>query len=936
MRGRVFEMPLSGTPDVSVTIIAYNDAERLPRAVESVCNQTLRNVEVIIADDCSTDDTEQVARALARKDPRVRYERLARNSGGCSAPRNRGIAVSRAPYLMFLDSDDALPRHACKSMLLAIEETGADFVTGEVERIYENSKRAPGLWYPHLFTTRATYDGIAENPEMFFDHLSTNKIYRRDFIEKHALRFPEGIHYEDQLFSAQAFTLAERFAVVPWVIYSWYLSDDTANLSISNSRHKMKNVADRLKVARMVDEFLADESVGHELRVAKDVKFLRHDFRLYLGDLPLRDPEWVDEFAALTRPYLNAISDDAYAQLPRDQRICLYLLRKGRNAEAVEQARVLGRGTLAPRFAVTDADRTYWGRTAPQDDEARTELDISDYYLDRQSFTSAVLRNEVESVEPRGSVLRLGIRVYDPGHALSGDSYNAHVNLASTGSPLRVPVVFKRSEPGQFTGTADLDLRRVPLPKIGFDGRRHPTLTITLGDQANTNLLLAPLDMAVHRVEIPHNRVGVHTLTVEAEPAPGPRRLQITWARGGLLKELRFLGPVQRKVKRKTKALRKQLNSHGNKAAAYRVLARLPVKKNQVIFEAAEGLGYRDNPRYIYEEAMRQQRPLDVVWSYSGNRASFPPGTRLVRRGSWKYVRTLARSEYWVDSHNLPSIYHRRPGTHYLQTWHGQTMKTIGFDIPEMKSAGPEALEHHQRMVDRWDLLVSPSKEFERTFVPANNYQGPVVRSGYPRNDVLVRHAEPEQVARRAAVRSQLDVPEGARVLLYAPTFRNRGISSIRVDLDELAAQAPPGWIIVVRAHYYDRFSPPRHLGHFVRNGADFSDVNDLLLASDALMTDYSSLMFDYANTGRPMIFYADDYEEYRNQERGTYYDLPEMAPGPVVGTTEELAGVLHDFDATVESYAARYAEFREMFCSYESGEASRAVVDAFFGEDKS
>ncbi|MEU0938638.1 MULTISPECIES: CDP-glycerol glycerophosphotransferase family protein [unclassified Embleya] len=921
---------------MSVVVIVYNDAERLPRAVRSVLAQTLNSLEVIIADDCSTDTTPDVARELEAADPRVRYVRLEHNSGGCSAPRNRGIEVSRAPYVMFLDSDDELPPHACKSLLLTLEKSGADFATGDVERYFEATGRT-ALWYPDLFLEEEVVHGLQEKPEMLFDHLSTNKMYRREFIEEHGLRFPVGIHYEDQLFSAQAFSLAKSFVVVPWVVYRWYLAAANEKLSISSSRHKMQNVVDRMTVARLVDEFFVQAGQSRALKTAKDHKFLRHDFRLYLGDLPHRPKEWVAGFAEATVPYLATLNDEAYALLPPDERICLYLLRAGRLEETVEQARILGRPKVAPRYVTRADDRAYWGRVVPETAEARENLDVTERHYENQVFETAILRHEVESFRTEGTALVLRLRTYDPGLLLGDEPVEARVNLGTTGRIMRTPFRLLPDGPGEFAGEVTLELADVPLGINGFVGRRHPTVTLRQGDLTNTNILLGQLGFTPLARRITYRRIERHSVRIECEPA-GAGRFQITWDRTGAFKEVKRLGPIQRRIKRKVKAARKKLNSHENKATIYRALTRLPVRKGLVLFESVEGKGYLDNPRYIHEELVRQGRPVDVVWSYAGDTSTFPEGVKLVRRGSWQYVHTMARAQFWVDSHNLPSIYAKRPETHYLQTWHGQTMKTMGFDVPSLRNAADDAQSKHQAMVDRWDLLVSPSEEFERTFVPANKYTGDLLRTGYPRNDVLVRWEEPEQLERAQEARNRLGVPDGARVLLYAPTFRDGGRntgSSIRVDLRELVDNLDDDWIIVVRAHYYDRFTVPAELAHVVRNGSNFPDVNDLLLASDALLTDYSSLMFDYANLRRPILLFVDDYENYKHGERGTYYDLEEIAPGPMLRETSELVDVLRDLDPVVEEYAERYEKFHTMFCSYETGHASRTVVDAFFGEEQ-
>ncbi|MFI9311288.1 bifunctional glycosyltransferase/CDP-glycerol:glycerophosphate glycerophosphotransferase [Streptomyces triculaminicus] len=935
--GEAFPAAAAGTPDVSVVVIVYNDAPRLPRAVRSVLGQSLRHLEVIVVDDCSTDATPSVVRELAGSDPRVRGLRLASNSGGCGAPRNAGIAAARAPYVMFLDSDDELPYHSCKSLLLAAEETGADFVTGEVTRLFEESGTT-GLWYPELFEDVRVVEGVRAAPEYFTDSLSTNKLYRADFIDRHGLRFPEDLHYEDQLFTAKAFTLARAFAVVPWPVYTWRLAGDPATgPSISSSRHKIQNVADRIRAARLVDDFL-EETGNADLRPAKDAKFLRHDLRLHLGDLPFRDPRWTEEFAATIAPYLAGIPAEAFEALPREQRICQYLLTRGRLEEAAECARTLDRPRLAPRHVVVDdAGRTFWGRTPPEDARAAAALDISAWRLGEQPFTTGPLRHEVTALERAGARLRIAVSTYDPARLLAGRvPVTAELRVAAAGEPLAVPFRYAPAQdpPGAERGPAvrtadvELDLSQVPMGLKGFRGRRHPVITLDRLGLTRTDPLLAPAGLTPLRV-----RAGRHEIRAACE-GRGAGRLELTWERAGALGRAEAAAPHLTPVSRGARRLTRRMTGPRAKALAYHELQKLPIDDELVVFEALEGRGYADSPRYIHEELCRRGLPLRAVWSYTGSPSSYPDGVELIRRGSWEYVRTVARARYWVDSHGFPALFAKRPGTRYLQTWHGQAFKHMGFDIPELRLAAPERRRQHREMVNRWDALIAPSEEFERTFVRANEYSGELLRTGLPRNDVLVRWNDPEQRDRAAATRERLQIPDGRAVLLYAPTFRDgaRGSGeSVRVDLAELARAVGDAWTVVVRPHYYERFTVPRELGHAVRDGREFTDLNDLMLASDALLTDYSSVMFDYANLGRPILLYVDDYENYRSVSRGTYYDLADIAPGPMLSTTGELAAALKDLKAVREQWAGAHAAFQERFNPLETGRASKAVVDLFF-----
>ncbi|MEV0186302.1 glycosyltransferase family 2 protein [Streptomyces sp. NPDC050625] len=537
-------------PDVTVTVIVHNDAARLPRAVASVRRQTHRNLEIVISDDHSTDETPSVARELAAQDPRIRSIRLPENSGGCSAPRNRALEIARAPYLMFLDSDDELPANAVELLLAAHREREVDFTMGAVRRIRVDSGHR-STWMPHLVSARRTLKGIAADPRLLFEHLSTSKMYARAFLDRHDLRFPEGIHYEDQLFSAQAYCLARAFTIIPDPVYLWYIAPyetgDTA--SISNQRHKLSNVGDRVHVQRLIDDFLAES--GHaSLREDKDYKFLKHDFRMYAGDLPHRDEEWLRSFAGIVTPYLDTLTPAAYARLPRPERVVLQLVRDGRLPEAQLAARGLGHG-VAPRRVTTDgADGgTYWGDRIPASAEARRELDVTDLELDTRPFPSAQFRHEItEITRGPGASLDLAIRSYDPGLRLPPGPHRASILLATGRRRLTLPFRLAPVRPGVFEGRARLDLSVAPVPLHGFAGTRHPLLRIEHQGLAHTGLLLAPLNFPSLTARIDyHSGAAPHRVTVEPEDR-GPGRLQIRWCPVGVT--ARVIRPVVRRVAR--------------------------------------------------------------------------------------------------------------------------------------------------------------------------------------------------------------------------------------------------------------------------------------------------------------------------------------------------------------------------------------------------
>ncbi|MFC7590101.1 CDP-glycerol glycerophosphotransferase family protein [Nonomuraea antimicrobica] len=383
---------------------------------------------------------------------------------------------------------------------------------------------------------------------------------------------------------------------------------------------------------------------------------------------------------------------------------------------------------------------------------------------------------------------------------------------------------------------------------------------------------------------------------------------------------------VWRRVKRR---LLRRVSTPANKLRAYKVLIRvLPRRQDLALFESDVGKGYGGSPRAIYEELRRRGLPIDVVWSVAKGRGSFPSDARLVRRGSWRYVYTMARAGIWVDSHGFPLDYPKPAGTRYLQTWHGQGIKSIGLDAPDLRGDFDRPRDRWRAAVARWDALISPSAEFSRVFLPSNGYTGKVYRCGTPRCDALVRGGAAREVLRA------LEVPPGRQVLLYAPTYRDRvkgSGRSVRADLALMADELADEWVVLLRTHPVERYEPPEHLRHFVRSASAYPEINDLMLASDALLTDYSSVMCDYALTGKPMVFLIDDWDDYRLSERGVYHDLPSIAPGPCVATTEELVTALRRLPELHEYHAGRYAAFRDLWCADERGDATARIVADFF-----
>jgi CDP-glycerol glycerophosphotransferase len=372
------------------------------------------------------------------------------------------------------------------------------------------------------------------------------------------------------------------------------------------------------------------------------------------------------------------------------------------------------------------------------------------------------------------------------------------------------------------------------------------------------------------------------------------------------------------------------------KLAYYRACKRLPVRTGTVLFESFEGRQYSDSPRAVYEALRRMHPELDVVWSYSARRGTtgFPKDAKLVQRGSYEYYRVLATAQYWVDNYGFPKPCPPRPETTYVQTWHGTPLKTLFFDTPRVRALPKEEQDDWQEFLDRWDYVVIPNDYYESTFLRSSNSRAVPIRAGLPRNDVLVNRQDPATIAR---LKRELGLPTDRRIVLYAPTYRPRrepGAPLFRYpDLAELAEGLGEDHFLVLRQHYYRRaMRVPPALSWFARDLSRTDEMSHLLLVSDVLVTDYSSVAFDYALLRRPMVFYAPDLEHYAQVDPRTYVDLGDVAPGPVVESTEELVEAVRKSRDGQDGTSAAYQAFYRRFCAAENGRAAEMVVEAVWG----
>ncbi|MER8184056.1 CDP-glycerol glycerophosphotransferase family protein [Kitasatospora sp. NPDC094015] len=352
-----------------------------------------------------------------------------------------------------------------------------------------------------------------------------------------------------------------------------------------------------------------------------------------------------------------------------------------------------------------------------------------------------------------------------------------------------------------------------------------------------------------------------------------------------------------------------------------------------VVYHAALGSRYAGSPRAVHEELVRRGEPLRHLWTTDDLQTEAPQSAEPLRRLSTEWYEALATAKYVVTSTHLPPFFTRRPGQVVLQTWHGTPLKRIGHDFEKVWFTDSEYLEHLEAEVPQWSLLVSACRWSTPVLRRAFRFEGEILETGYPRNDLLFA-PDREKTAER--VRERLGLPEGKKVVLYAPTFREDrrrpqdGYQlDLRLDLAAARAALADDQVLLVRGHEATCGQVPGAGDGYVWDVGSYPDMAELLLIADVLVTDYSAAMFDFANTGRPILFFTYDLEHYRDNLRGFSFDFEAQAPGPLLATSAELVAALGRVEEATAEYREKYAAFREVYCDLDDGQAAARVVDA-------
>ena len=384
-----------------------------------------------------------------------------------------------------------------------------------------------------------------------------------------------------------------------------------------------------------------------------------------------------------------------------------------------------------------------------------------------------------------------------------------------------------------------------------------------------------------------------------------------------------------------------------NKLQYIKYKIKYKVDDKTILFETFGGRAYSCSPKAIYERMLTlpEFKEYKFIWAFINpdeHEIVKDDRTKVIVSKSKEYYKYCATSKYWIVNSVMPEHITKKRGQVYVQCWHGTPLKKLRCDIEASGSALNSIKEIRKKNnidAKRFDCFISPSSFCTEKFISAFNLkelgkENILIEKGYPRNDYLFKYTENDVIR----LKEKLGIPMNKKVILYAPTFRDNQHTSgmgytysLNIDFDRLKEKFEKDYVIIFRTHYFiaNSFDFEKYKG-FIFNMSTHDDVNDCYIISNIIVTDYSSVFFDYANLKRPMLFYMYDLDEYKDELRGFYFDLS-ILPGPIVKTQEDLENEILNIQSYDKKYNEKYEAFNKKFNYLDGADCSKKVIEEIF-----
>jgi len=371
----------------------------------------------------------------------------------------------------------------------------------------------------------------------------------------------------------------------------------------------------------------------------------------------------------------------------------------------------------------------------------------------------------------------------------------------------------------------------------------------------------------------------------------------------------------------------------------------IQTNENLIIFESFMGKSYSDSPKAIYEYLLKTKKynHLKFVWAFEDPlKYQFLKNekTKIVKYDSEEYYQLYAKSKFWITNSRIPAFIIKKEDQFYVQCWHGTPFKKLCYDIKTDFTSALNTLEELKEKYDidtkRYNYMISPSQFTSDKYRSAFNLKKvnpdcKIIEKGYPRNDFLFKYTKSD----KDKIKKTIGIKTNKKIILYAPTWRDNQYSAqsgyilnLAIDFEKLFKQLGDEYIILFRTHAFisNSFDFERYES-FVYDVSKYDDITELYVIADILITDYSSVFFDFANLKKPILFYMYDLKLYKNKLRDFYLDLDEL-PGPIIEAEEELINEIKNVSNYDLKYQKKYKKFNEKYNYLDDANSSKRIVE--------
>ena len=369
------------------------------------------------------------------------------------------------------------------------------------------------------------------------------------------------------------------------------------------------------------------------------------------------------------------------------------------------------------------------------------------------------------------------------------------------------------------------------------------------------------------------------------------------------------------------------------------------LKDNYILYQSRDGKSMTDSPYavFLYLLSHKEYKHLKHIWVVDTQKKKQEfakmykhySNVEFVVKESNDCLQMLTTAKYILNNSTFPAYFTKKENQVYVNTWHGTPIKAMGLDVEDNLLGSQNIIRNFLSS----DILVSPnahtSEIFKRAFNLEGLYSGELLEIGYPRID-LTLNADKKKVFKHLK-QSGLHISD-REIILFAPTWRGSDVNKPEDSLKDvyrmvMELKNNTEYQVLVKVHpfVYKTALKYKELKPYLV--PDSFDTNELLSVIDLLVTDYSSIFFDYLVTDKPMIFYSPDYEDYKN-DRG-FYIKPDALPGPSVFNTDDLVEAVNHAQANTSKYARQYQEFKDLYVPYEDGKVTERLINAMFSSEK-